>query len=217
METITAIIIFTIFGMLLIGMIIWFVILCNMSLYLRVFEKDQYTIYKYVMKNISDCTFDFHTDKGDMFKLYDLDLLLTHENGNYVGSIFKSIGDNINCVFCTLYTKEAKALGEELLKIKNKTFEPSICKVEHNKLYYLQSADDINNGYWLFLSDTSDEDLSSLTYCKKCIYFSTRKGEIIYSSVEPGKIMNDLSALKLRQATAGEEKIFEEFFNINKN
>ena len=184
METATAIIIFIIFGILLIGMIIWWVILCNWSLYLRVFEKDQYTIYKYVMKHISDCTFDFHTEKGDMFKLYDLDLLLTHENGNYVGSIFKSIGDNINCVFCTLYTKEAKALGEELLKIKEKTFESNICNVEHNKLYYLQSADDIiENSYWVFLSDQSDEDLSSLTYCKKCICFSTRQKEIIYYNI----------------------------------
>lgn len=217
MGTTTAIIIFSIFGLLVIGMIICGVILCNMSLYLRVFEKDQYTIYKYVMKHISDCKFDFHTDKGDMFKLYDLDLLLTHENGNYVGSVFESVGGNINCVFCTLYTKEAKALGEELLKIKNKAFEPSICKVEHNKIYYLQSADDINNGYWLFLSDTSDEDLSSLTYCKKCIYFSTRKGKIIYSSKDSGKIMNDLLVLKLRQATTDEEKMFEEFFSINEN
>ena len=166
------------------------------------------------MKHISDCKFDFHTDKGDMFKLYDLDLLLTHENGNYVGSVFKSIGGNINCVFCTLYTKEAKAIGEELLKIKNKAFEPSICKVEHNKLYYLQSADDINNGYWLFLSDTSDEDISSLTYCKKCIYFSTRKEEIVYSRVEGGEIMHDFSVLKLRLATDAEEKMFSEFFNI---
>lgn len=214
METTTAIIIFTIFGLLLIGMIIWGVILSNMSLYLRIFEKDQYNIYKYVMEHISDCTFDFHTEKGDMFKLYDLDLLMTYEDGNYVGSIFKWTEDNAECLFCTLYKKEAKALGEELLKIKDKAFEPSICKVEHNKLYYLQSADDINNGYWIFLSDTSDEDLSSLTYCKKCIYFSTRKEEIVYSSVENGKIMHDFSVLKLRLATAEEEKMFSEFFNI---
>lgn len=214
MGTTTAIIIFSIFGLLVIGMIIWGVILSNMSLYLRVFEKDQYNIYKYVMDHISDCTFDFHTEKGDMFKLYDLDLLMTYEDGNYVGSVFKSVGNNLNCVFCTLYKKEAKALGEELLKIKTKAFEPSICKVEHNKLYYLQSADDINNGYWIFLSDTSDKDLSSLTYCKKCIYFSTRKEEIVYSSIEGGKIMNDYKVLKLRLATAYEEKMFSEFFNI---
>jgi hypothetical protein len=214
METTTAIIIFTIFGILLIGIIIWGVILCNMSLYLRVFEKDQYAIYKYVMSHISDCKFDYYTKDGDVFKLYDLDLLLTCENGNYVGSIFKCNGDNVKCLFCTLYTKEAKALGEELLKIKTKEFEPSICKVEHNKLYYLQSADDINNGYWIFLSDMSDEDLSSLAYCKKCIYFSMRKGEILYSSVEGGKIMNDYKVLKLRLATAYEEKMFSEFFNI---
>lgn len=212
METTTAIIIFSIFGLLVIGMIIWGVILSNMSFYLRVFEKDQYNIYKYVMDHISDCTFDFHTEKGDMFKLYNLDLLLTYEEGNYVGSIFKWTEDNAECLFCTLYKKEAKALGDELLKIKTKAFEPSICKVEHNKLYYLQSADDINNGYWVFLSDTSNEDLSSLTYCKKCIYFSTRKEEIVYSSVEGGKIMNDFSVLKLRLATDTEEKMFNEFF-----
>lgn len=214
MGTTTAIIIFSIFGLLVIGMIIWGVILSNMSLYLRVFEKDQYNIYKYVMDHISDCTFDFHTEKGDMFKLYDLDLLMTYEDGNYVGSIFKWAEDKAECLFCTLYKKEAKALGEELLKIKTKAFEPSICKVEHNKLYYLQQADDINNGYWIFLSDTSDEDLSSLTYCKKCIYFSTRKGEIVYSSVEGGKIMNDYKVLKLRLTTTYEEKMFSEFFNI---
>ena len=214
MGTTTAIIIFSIFGLLVIGMIIWGVILSNMSLYLRVFEKDQYNIYKYVMDHISDCTFEFHTEKGDMFKLYDLDLLMTYEDGNYVGSVFKWTEDKAECLFCTLYKKESKAIGEELLKIKTKAFEPSICKIEHNKLYYLQQADDINNGYWIFLSDTSDEDLSSLTYCKKCIYFSTRKGEIVYSSVEGGKIMNDLEVLKLRLATAYEEKMFSEFFNI---
>lgn len=148
METTTTIIIFSIFGLLVIGMIIWGVILSNMSFYLRVFEKDQYNIYKYVMKHISDCKFDLHTEKGDMFKLYDLDLLLTHENGNYVGSIFKCSGDNVKCLFCTLYIKEAKELGKELLKIKNKAFEPS--KVKHDKIYYLRQALDINNGYWLF-------------------------------------------------------------------
>ena len=214
MGTTTAIIIFSIFGLLVIGMIIWGVILSNMSLYLRVFEKDQYNIYKYVMDHISDCTFDFSTEKGDMFKLYDLDLLMTYEDGNYVGSVFKWTEDKAECLFCTLYKKESKAIGEELLKIKTKAFEPSICKIEHNKLYYLQQADDINNGYWIFLSDTSDENLSSLTYCKKCIYFSTRKGEIVYSSVEGGKIMNDYKVLKLREATASEEKMFSEFFNI---
>lgn len=214
METTTAIIIFTIFGLLLIGIITWGVILSNMSFYLRVFEKDQYNIYKYVMEHISDCKFDFHTEKGDMFKLYDLDLLLTCEDGNYVGSIFKWTEDNGECLFCTLYKKEAKALGEELLKIKEKAFEPSICKVEHNKLYFLQQASEINKGYWLFLSDTSNEDLSSLTYCKKCIYFSNIQGKIIYSSKEGGKIIRDSLVLKLREATAEEEKMFSEFFNI---
>lgn len=217
METTTAIIVFSIFGVLLIGMIVWGVILSNMSLYLRVFEKDQYAIYKYVMNNISDCKFDFHTDKGDIFKLYDLDLLLTHENGNYVGSIFKWNENNAKCLFCTLYKKEAKILGEELLKIKEKTFVSNICNVEHNKIYYLQQASDINNGYWLFQSDTSDEDLSSLTYCQKCIYFSTRQGKIIYSNKDGGKIMNDSLVLKLREVTPEEEKMFTDFFDTNEN
>lgn len=213
METTTTIIIFTIFGILLIGIIIWGVILCNKSLYLRIFEKDQYAIYKYVMNHMSDCKFDYHTEDGDVFKLYDLDLLLTCENGNYVGSIFKCNGDKAKCLFCTLYTKEAKSLGEELLKIKKKTFTPNICNVEHNKIYYLQQALDINDGYWLFLSDTTDEDLSSLAYCQKCIYFSIRQGKIIYSKKECGKIMNDSLVFKLRKATPEEEKMFTEFFN----
>jgi hypothetical protein len=94
----------------------------NKWLYFRTFEYKKYKIYKFVLKNINDCKYDFSLNGVDYFLLYDDYALITYNNDNSVG-ILKRINNKWECVFSSFFKKEAKELYYKLLEIKLKEIE----------------------------------------------------------------------------------------------
>ena len=94
----------------------------NKWLYLRTFEYKKYKIYKFVLKNINDCKYDFSFNGMDYFLLYDDYALTLYYNDNSVG-IFKRTNNKWKCVFSSFFKKEAKELYYKLLEIKLKEIE----------------------------------------------------------------------------------------------
>lgn len=94
----------------------------NKWLYFRTFEYKKYKIYKFVLKNINDCKYDFSFNGMDRFLLYD-DYSLSIFNHDRSVGIFKRINNKWECVFSSFFKKESKELYYKLLEIKLKEIE----------------------------------------------------------------------------------------------
>ena len=79
----------------------------NKWLYLRIFCRKEYKEYKFVLKNINDCKYDFTYDGTDHFSLYD-DYSLAAFNRDSGAAIFKTINGKCECVFSSFFSKASK-------------------------------------------------------------------------------------------------------------
>lgn len=98
----------------------------NNWLYLRIFCREEYKEYKFALKNVNDCKYDFSVKGTDHFLLYDNYSLTIYHNTGCV-AIFKRINNTWNCVFSTFFKKESKELYNKLLEVKQKEFTKDIC------------------------------------------------------------------------------------------
>lgn len=197
----------------------------NKWLYLRIFCRKEYKEYKFVLKNINDCKYDFTYDGTDHFSLYD-DYTLAAFNSDSGVAIFKTINGRFECVFSSFFSKESKELYNKLLEIKQKEFTKDICVKNPKKIYFLQCEEDKGRGFWLFKADDSYEYLTGTSTCMYFMYnrsqrYNELKGtqndncetvnklDLIYKNNNNGIIMNNDTVLTMRVATDDEIELFK--------
>lgn len=198
----------------------------NNWLYLRIFCYKEYKEYKFALKNVNDCIYDFSLNEADHFLLYDNYSLTTFNRSNSVG-IFKRINNKWECVFSSFFKKEAKELYNKLLEIKQKEFTKNICEKIPEKIYFLQCEDDKGKGFWLFKADNNHEYLTSASACMYFIYNRSQryneltnkpidnnkdvvnKLDLVYKNTDNCIIMNNNIVLTMRPATTDEIELFK--------
>lgn len=197
----------------------------NKWLYLRIFCRKEYKEYKFVLKNINDCKYDFTYDGTDHFSLYDDYTLAAFNRDSGVG-IFKTIDNRSECVFSSFFSKASKELYNKLLEIKQKEFTKNICVKIPKKIYFLQCEEDKGRGFWLF---KADDNYEYLTGTSSSVYFLYDRSvqvkklhgeqidnnsnfinnfQLIYKNNNNGIIMNNDTVLTMRAATDDEIELF---------
>ena len=197
----------------------------NKWLYLRIFCRKEYKEYKFVLKNINDCKYDFTYDRTDHFLLYDNYSLTIYHNTGCV-AIFKTINGRCGCVFSSFFSKASKELYNKLLEIKQKEFTTDICVKIPKKIYFLQCEEDKGRGFWLFKADDNRAYLTGASTCMYFMYnrtqkFNELKGapiesicvtvdklDLVYKNNNNGIIMDNDTVLTMRAATDDEIELF---------
>lgn len=217
-----------IFIILLIAIVITMFLLFatnNNWLYLRIFCREEYKAYKFVLQNANDCKYDFSLNETDHFLLYDDYSLTIYNNTNCVG-IFKRVNNTWECIFSSYFKKEAKELYNKLLEIKQKEFTKDVCVKIPEKIYFLQCEEDKGRGFWLFRADDNLEYLTSASACMYFIYNRSQrvnelenipvdnngvinKLDLVYKNNNSGIIMDDDIALTMRPATEDQIELFK--------
>lgn len=198
----------------------------NNWLYLRIFCRKEYKEYKFVLKNVNDCKYDFTYEGTDHFSLYDDYTLAAFNRDSGVG-IFKTIDNKSECVFSSFFSKASKELYNKLLEIKQKEFTKDVCVKTPGNIYFLQCEEDKGRGFWLF---KANDDPDYLTGTSSSMYFmydrsgQTKKlhGEqtdnnsnfinkfcLIYKNNNNSIIMNNDTVLTMRVATNDEIELFK--------
>lgn len=198
----------------------------NNWLYLRIFCREEYKEYKFVLKNVNDCKYDFTYDGADHFLLYNNYTLIAFNHDSGV-AIFKTIDNRSECVFSTFFSKASKELYNKLLEIKQKEFTKDICVKTPKKIYFLQCEEDKGRGFWLFKADDSYEYLTGTSSSMYFIYDRSgqakklhgeqiynnknfiNKFRLIYKNNNNGIIMNNDNVLTMRAATDAEIELFK--------
>lgn len=196
----------------------------NNWLYLRIFCREEYKEYKFALKNVNDCKYDFSVEGTDHFLLYDDYSLCVYHNTSCV-TIFKRINNTWDCVFSSFFKKESKELYNKLLEVKQKEFTKDVCVKIPEMIYFLQCEEDKGIGFWLF---KADDDRTYLTSTSTCMYFMynrtqrynelkgtkndnseiVNKLDLIYKNNNNGIIMNNDTVLTMRVATDDEIALF---------
>lgn len=197
----------------------------NNWLYLRIFCREEYKEYKFALKNINDCKYDFSIEGTDHFLLYDNYSLTIYHNTGCV-AIFKTINGRCGCVFSSFFKKESKELYNKLLEIKQKEFTKDVCVKIPEMIYFLQCEEDKGRGFWLF---KADDNRAYLTGASTCMYFMYNriqkfnelkeaqiesicvtfdKLDLVYKNNNNGIIMNNDTVLTMRAATDDEIELF---------
>lgn len=197
----------------------------NNWLYLRIFCREEYKEYKFALKNINDCKYDFSIEGTDHFLLYDNYSLTIYHNTGCV-AIFKTINGRCGCVFSSFFKKESKELYNKLLEIKQKEFTKDVCVKIPEMIYFLQCEEDKGRGFWLF---KADDNRAYLTGASTCMYFmynrsqiynelngtqndnseTVNKLDLIYKNTNKGLIMSNDTVLTMRAATDVEIELFK--------
>jgi hypothetical protein len=197
----------------------------NNWLYLRIFRREEYKEYKFALKNVNNCKYDFSLDETDHFLLYDNYSLTIYHNTSCV-AIFKRINNTWDCVFSSFFRKEAKELYNKLLEVKQKEFTKDVCVKIPEMIYFLQCEEDKGRGFWLF---KADDNRSYLTGTLSSMYFmynrtqrynelkgtqndnseTVNKLDLIYKNNNNGIIMDDDNILTMRVATDDEIELFK--------
>jgi hypothetical protein len=197
----------------------------NNWLYLRIFCRKEYKEYKFALKNVNNCKYDFSLDETDHFLLYDNYTLSAYNNSNNA-AIFKRINNSWDCVFSSYFSKESKELYNKLLELKQKEFTKDVCVKIPEMIYFLQCEEDKGRGFWLF---KADDNRSYLTGTLSSMYFmynrsqiynelngtqndnseTVNKLDLIYKNTNKGLIMNNDTVLTMRAATDDEIELFK--------
>lgn len=200
----------------------------NNWLYLRIFCYEEYKEYKFALKNINDCKYDFSVDDVDHFLLYDNYTLVLYNSTACIG-IFKKVNNTWDCVFSSFFKKEAKELYDKLLEIKQKEFTKDVCEKIPEKIYFLQCAEDKGRGFWLFKADDNHRYSTTTSNCMYFMYNRTRrfnsmkineasidcnndvvnKLDLVYKNNSNGIIMENANVLTMRPATPDEIELFK--------
>lgn len=198
----------------------------NNWLYLRIFCYKEYKEYKFALKNVNDCIYDFSLDGTDHFLLYDNYSLTIYHNTKCVG-IFKKVNDTWDCVFSSFFKKEAKELYNKLLEIKQKEFTKDVCEKIPEKIYFLQCHEDKGRGFWLFKANDNHEYLTGTSTSMYFMYDRSQrlnelnntttdnnsdivnKLELVYKNNNNGIIMDNDTVLTMRIATPNEIELFK--------
>jgi hypothetical protein len=197
----------------------------NNWLYLRIFCRKEYKEYKFALKNINECKYDFSINETDHFLLYDNYSLTIYHNTQCVG-IFKKVNNTWDCVFSSFFKKEAKELYNKLLEIKQKEFTKNVCVKIPEKIYFLQCEEDKGRGFWLFKANDNHEYLTGTLSSMYFMYNRSRrvnelnnepvdnsnvinKLDLVYKNSNNGIIMDDDNVLTMRPATADEIELFK--------
>ena len=196
----------------------------NKWLYLRIFCPKEYKEYKFALKNVNDCKYDFSFDGTDNFLLYDNYSLSIYNNTCSV-AIFKRINNTWDCVFSSFFKKESRELYNKLFEIKQKEFTKDVCVKIPEMIYFLQCEEDKGRGFWLFKANDNREYLTGTSTCMYFMYNRSQiynelnsaqiddsntvnKLDLVYKSNSNGIIMNNDTVLTMRVATDDEIELF---------
>lgn len=196
----------------------------NNWLYLRIFCRKEYKEYKFALKNVNDCKYDFSFEGTDHFLLYDNYSLTMYNNSNNV-AIFKMINNTWDCVFSSYFRKESKELYNKLLEIKQKEFTKDVCEKTTGNIYFLQCEEDKGRGFWLFKANDDTNYLTGTLSSRYFMYNRTQryneltnksidnsdvinKLDLVYKNTNNGIIMNNDTILTMRVATDEEIELF---------
>jgi hypothetical protein len=197
----------------------------NNWLYLRIFCYEEYKEYKFALKNINECKYDFSINETDHFLLYNNYSLTLYHSTKCVG-IFKKVNNNWDCVFSSFFKTEAKELYNKLLEIKQKEFTKDVCVKIPEKIYFLQCEEDKGRGFWLFKANDNNEYLTGTSTSMYFMYNRSQrfnelnnepvdnsnvinKLDLVYKNNNNGIIMDDDNILTMRPATADEIELFK--------